>query len=203
MATSGNSSGFVSLSSLPRRQVFTTLAGVMLAMFLSSLDQTVVGTALPRVIADLGGFNQYTWVTTAYIITSAVTIPIIGKLIDMYGRKWFYIAGITVFLVGSLLCGFSQNMTQLIVFRGFQGIGAGVMMANAFTVIADLFAPSERGKYQGYMSGIFGLSSVIGPTIGGFLTDSISWHWVFWVNIPLGVIIIGLFIRFFRYPPIT
>jgi len=197
METSGNSSGFVSLSSLPRRQVFTTLAGVMLAMFLSSLDQTVVGTALPRVIADLGGFNQYTWVTTAYIITSAVTIPIVGKLTDMYGRKRFYIAGICIFLLGSLLCGFSQNMTQLIFFRGFQGIGAGVMMANAFTVIADLFAPAERGKYQGYMSGIFGLSSVIGPSLGGFLTDSISWHWVFWINIPLGVVIIALFVRFF------
>lgn len=187
----------VSLSQLPRRQIFTTLAGVMLAMFLSSLDQTIVGTAMPRIITDLGGFSQYTWVTTAYIITSAITIPITGKLIDTYGRKWFYITGITIFLVGSILSGFSLNMTHLIFSRGFQGIGAGIMMANAFTVIADLFPPAERGKYQGYMSGIFGLSSVIGPTLGGFLTDSISWHWVFWVNIPLGIIIIFLFIRFF------
>jgi EmrB/QacA subfamily drug resistance transporter len=197
MEQTGKISGPVSLSQLPRRQVFITLAGVMLAMFLSSLDQTVVGTAMPRIIADLGGFNEYTWVTTAYIISSAVTIPIIGKLIDMYGRKWFYVAGIAIFLAGSILCGFSQNMTHLIFSRGFQGIGAGVMMANAFTVIADLFPPAERGKYQGYMAGIFGLSSVIGPTLGGFLTDSISWHWVFWVNIPLGIIIILLFIKFF------
>jgi EmrB/QacA subfamily drug resistance transporter len=193
----GKMSGGLSLSQLPRRQIFITLAGVMLAMFLSSLDQTVVGTAMPRIIADLGGFNEYTWVTTAYIITSAVTIPIIGKLIDMYGRKWFYIVGIGIFLIGSILCGFSQNMPHLIFSRGFQGIGAGIMMANAFTVIADLFPPADRGKYQGYMSGIFGLSSVIGPTLGGFLTDSVSWHWVFWVNIPLGIVIIFLFIRFF------
>jgi EmrB/QacA subfamily drug resistance transporter len=186
-----------SLSALPRRQIMITLAGVMMAMFLSSLDQTVVGTAMPRIIADLGGFSKYTWVTTAYIITSAVTVPITGKLIDMYGRKGFYVIGICIFLLGSLLCGLSHSMTQLILFRGFQGIGAGIMMANAFTVIGDLFPPAERGKYQGYVSGIFGLSSVIGPTVGGFLTDTVSWHWVFFVNIPLGIAVIALFIKFF------
>ena len=186
-----------SLSSLPRQQVFWTVAGVMLAMFLSSLDQMIVGTAMPRIISDLGGFNQYTWVTTAYIITSAVTVPIVGKLIDMYGRKSFYIAGIAIFVFFSLACGLSQTMTQIIFFRGAQGIGAGIMMANAFTVIADLFPPAERGKYQGYLSGLFGISSVIGPTLGGFLTDSLSWHWVFFVNVPLGIIVILMFIRFF------
>ena len=169
----------------------------MLAMFLSSLDQTVVGTAMPRIIADLGGFSHYTWVSTAYIITSAVVIPITGKLTDMYGRKPFYIAGVCLFVVSSLACGFSNTMTQIIIFRGLQGVGAGIMIANAFTVIGDLFSPAERGKYQGFMSGVFGVSSVIGPSIGGYLTDAISWHWVFFVNIPLGLLIIALFIKFF------
>jgi len=187
----------VGLRSLPRRQVMVTFAGVLLAMFLSSLDQTVVGTAMPRIISDLGGFSHYTWVTTAYIITSAVTIPITGKLTDMYGRKFFYISGLGLFILASFLCGLSSTMTQIIVFRGVQGIGAGVMMANAFTVIGDIFPPAERGKYQGFMSGVFGLSSIVGPTLGGYITDTFSWHWVFFVNIPLGVLIIVLFIFFF------
>jgi EmrB/QacA subfamily drug resistance transporter len=187
----------VGLRALPRRKLIWTLVGVMLAMFLSSLDQTVVGTAMPRIIIDLGGFSQYTWVTTAYIITSAVSVPITGKLVDMYGRKNFYIAGLAIFILFSLACGLSNSMTQIIIFRGAQGIGAGVMMANAFTVVGDLFPPAERGKYQGYMSGIFGLSSIVGPTLGGFLTDSLSWHWVFLINIPLGLLVIILFIKFF------
>ncbi|OGO01661.1 MAG: MFS transporter [Chloroflexi bacterium RBG_13_52_14] len=187
----------VGLRALPRRQLLITFAGVMLAMFLSSLDQTVVGTALPQIITDLGGFAHYTWVATAYMITSTIAMPITGKLTDMYGRKWFYIAGISIFMLGSLLCGLSQTMTQIIFFRGLQGLGAGVMMANAFIVVGDLFPPSERGKYQGLVAGVFGLSSIIGPTLGGFITDNISWHWVFWVNIPLGVLILGLFVFFF------
>jgi EmrB/QacA subfamily drug resistance transporter len=189
----------VGLRALPRRQLLITFAGVMLAMFLGSLDQTVVGTALPKIITDLGGFAHYTWVATAYMITSTVAMPITGKLTDMYGRKWFYIAGLSIFMLGSLLCGLSQTMTQIILFRGLQGLGAGIMMANAFIVIGDLFPPAERGKYQGLMAATFGLSSIIGPTLGGFITDNISWHWVFWVNIPLGVLILGLFIFFFPH----
>jgi EmrB/QacA subfamily drug resistance transporter len=185
------------LHSLPRKMVITTFAGVILAMFLSSLDQTIVSTAMPKVIADLGGFSHYTWVTTAYLIASTVVVPITGKLTDIYGRKWFYIAGIVIFMIGSLLSGLSQSMLQLILFRGFQGIGAGIMMANAFTVIGDLFPPAERGKYQGFTTGTFGLSSIIGPTLGGFITDRFSWHWVFLINIPLAILIIILFIIFF------
>jgi len=187
----------VGLRSLPKRQVMVTFAGVMLAMFLGALDQTVVGTAMPRIISDLGGFSHYTWVTTAYIITSAVTIPITGKLIDMYGRKYFYLSGLIIFVLASLMCGLSNTMTQIIIFRGVQGIGAGVMMANAFTVIGDLFPPAERGKYQGFVSGVFGISSVVGPTLGGYVTDNLSWHWVFFINIPLGLLIIVLFVLFF------
>jgi len=193
----GTGTAAVGFHNLPRRDVFITLAGVMLAMFLGSLDQTVVGTAMPRIIADLGGFDRYTWVTTAYLVTSTTMVPIAGRLTDMYGRKRFYIAGIAVFLAGSVLSGVSQTLTQLIVFRGLQGVGGGIMMANAFIVIGDLFPPAERGKYQGFITAIFGLSSVVGPTLGGFITDNLSWHWIFFINIPLGIPVIGLFIRFF------
>jgi EmrB/QacA subfamily drug resistance transporter len=182
---------------MSQRQIVITMAGVLLAIFLSSLDQTVVGTAMPRIIADLGGFTHYTWVTTAYIIASTVTVPITGKLIDIYGRKPLYIIGLVIFVLFSLLCGLSQTMMLIIIFRGLQGIGAGIIIANTFTVIGDLFPPAERGKYQGIVSSVFGLSSIIGPMLGGFITDSISWHWVFFINIPLGIIIIGLFIAFF------
>jgi len=187
------------LSSLPRKQIIITFAGVMLAMFLGSLDQTIVGTALPRIISDLGGFSKYTWVTTAYIVFSAVAVPITGKITDLYGRKYFYMGGIAIFILASIACGFSDTMNQIIIFRGVQGIGAGVMMANAFTIIGDIFPPAERGKYQGFMSAVFGLSSIIGPTLGGYITDSFGWHWVFFVNVPLGILIIILFSIFFPH----
>jgi EmrB/QacA subfamily drug resistance transporter len=184
-------------SSLPRREIVLTMGGVMLALFLASLDQTVVSTAMPRIVADLQGFSQYTWVTTAYLVASTTVVPIAGRLSDIYGRKWFYVAGIIVFLIGSVLAATSQTMTQLILFRAVQGLGGGIMLANAFIAIGDLFPPHERGKYQGLLSGVFGVSSVIGPTLGGFITDSLSWHWIFLINLPLGIPAIGLFIAFF------
>jgi EmrB/QacA subfamily drug resistance transporter len=184
-------------STLTRREVVLTMGGVMLALFLASLDQTVVSTAMPRIVADLQGFSQYTWVTTAYLVASTTVVPIAGRLSDMYGRKWFYVAGIIVFLAGSVLAATSQTMTQLIVFRAVQGLGGGIMLANAFIAIGDLFPPQERGKYQGLLSGVFGVSSVIGPTLGGFITDALSWHWIFLINLPLGIPAIGLFIAFF------
>ena len=187
----------VGLRSLPRRQVMITLTGVLMAIFLSSLDQTIVSTAMPQIIADLGGFAHYTWLATAYLVTSTVVLPITGKLTDMYGRKHFYTAGTTLFIVGSLLCGLSQTLTQIIIFRALQGIGAGIMIANAFTVIGDIFPPAERGKYQGLVSAVFGISAVIGPSLGGFITDTFSWHWIFFINIPLGIVVIILFGFFF------
>ena len=186
-----------SYTPLPRRQVVLTMGGLMLALFLASLDQTVVSTAIPRIIADLGGFDRFTWVTTAYLVASTTAVPIVGRLSDLYGRKVFFLGGIVVFLLGSVLAGVSQSMNQLIVFRAIQGIGGGSMMALAFTTVGDLFPPAERGKYQGVVAAVFGLSSVIGPTLGGFITDNLSWNWIFYVNVPLGLPVIALFIRFF------
>ncbi len=163
------------------------MAGVLLAMFLAALDQTVVATAMPQIILDLGGFDRYTWVTTAYLVASTAAVPIVGRLTDIYGRKLFYVGGIAVFLVGSVLAGTSQTMNQLIAFRALQGLGGGVIMANSFVAIADLFPPETRGKYQGFIGVVFGMSSVLGPTLGGFITDNLSWNWVFFVNIPIGI----------------
>src|SRR5437667_6649701 len=137
-----------SFQALPRRTVVLTLVGLMLGLLLAALDQTIVGTAMPRVIAELNGFEHYAWVAVAYLVTATTMVPIVGKLSDLYGRKWFFIGGIIVFLIGSALCGASQSMTQLIVFRGFQGLGAGVMQAIAFVVVADLFPPAQRGRFQ-------------------------------------------------------
>jgi len=185
------------LSPLLRQQVFVTFAGVLLAIFLSSLDDTIVATAMPRILTDLGGFAHYTLVTTAYLITSTVMIPITGRLTDLFGRKWFYTAGIGIFILGSLLSGLSYSLAQLIFFRAFQGIGGGIMIANAFAVVGDLFSPSERGKYQGYIAAVFAMSAVLGPFLGGFITDTLSWHWIFFINVPLGIGAIFLFIFFF------
>ena len=164
------------------------MAGLMLALFLVALDQTIVGTALPKIIADLEGFREYAWVTTSYLLASTSMIPVIGKLGDIYGRKWFILAGIAIFLVGSALCGLAWGMTELIIFRGIQGLGAGFIFSNIFTSIADVFPdPARRAKYQGIFFGVFSLSSVIGPTTGGWITDNLDWRWVFYINLPLGI----------------
>lgn len=175
----------------PKRKIITMM-GVILAMLLAALDQTIVGTALPRIVRELGGADHLIWVVTAYMLASTVTIPIYGKLSDLYGRKWFLFGGIVIFLVGSVLCGMSQNMPELIIFRIIQGIGGGAIMGNAFAIIADLFAPAERAKWQGVLGGVFGLASVIGPTLGGFITDHYSWRAVFYINIPLGLVALGV-----------
>jgi EmrB/QacA subfamily drug resistance transporter len=166
------------------------LSGVILAMLLSSLDQTIVSTAMPTIVQELHGLEHISWVFTAYMLGSTVTVPIYGKLSDIFGRRNLYLLGIAIFLGGSVLCGLSQDMTQLIFFRGLQGIGGGAMMVNSFAIIGDVFPPAERGKYQGMIGGVFGLSSVAGPLLGGWITDHTSWRWVFYVNIPLGIIAI-------------
>lgn len=163
-------------------------AGVMTGMFIAALEATVVGTAMPTVIASLGGLNRYSWVFSAYLVTSTVTVPVWGKLSDLYGRRLLYQIGIFVFLLGTLLSGFSATMTELIVFRAVQGLGAGALVPLGMTIIGDIFTLEERAKMQAYFSGVWGLSSVIGPIVGGFITDQISWRWVFWVNVPVGFV---------------
>jgi EmrB/QacA subfamily drug resistance transporter len=163
------------------------LGAVLLGLFLSALDQTVVGTALPRIVTDLHGSGLYTWVVTSYLLSSTITVPIYGKLSDIYGRKPLLLIGITIFLLGSWLSGFSQNMNELIVFRFLQGLGAGALFPISLAIIGDLFSPRERGRYQGLFGAVFGLSFIVGPFIGGWLTDNVSWHWVFYVNMPIGL----------------
>jgi EmrB/QacA subfamily drug resistance transporter len=162
--------------------------GVMTGMFIAALEATVVGTAMPTVIASLGGLNHYSWVFSAYLVTSTVTVPVWGKLSDIYGRRLLYQTAIAVFLLGTLLSGFADSMTQLIIFRAIQGLGAGGLIPLGMTIIGDTFTVEERAKMQAYFSGVWGLSSIIGPVVGGFITDQISWRWVFWVNVPVGII---------------
>lgn len=166
------------------------VTGVLLGMLLSSLDQTVVGTAMPRVIAELNGFNHYSWVFTAYMLASTASIPIYGKLSDLYGRRLFYVGGMVLFLLGSALSGQAHNMTQLILFRGLQGLGAGAMMPIAIAIIGDIFPPAERGKWQGLVMAVFGLSTIVGPSLGGWITDHWGWRWVFYANLPVGLLAI-------------
>lgn len=159
----------------------------MLGMFLAALEATVVATAMPTVIAALGGMSHYSWVFSAYLVASTVTVPVWGKLSDLYGRRLFYQIGIAVFLVGSVLSGFSTTMPQLIVFRTIQGLGAGALVPLGMTIIGEIFTLQERARMQGWFSGVWGLASIIGPLMGGFITDQLSWRWVFFVNVPFGL----------------
>lgn len=164
------------------------MIGVMLAIFLAALDQTIVATAMPQIVQEFQGLEHLSWVFSAYMLASTVTIPIYGKLSDIYGRRIFFVIGIVIFMAGSMMSGQSQSMTQLILFRAFQGIGAGAIMVNAIAVIGDLFTPAERGRWQGLIGGVFGIASVIGPLVGGWLTDSFTWRWIFYINVPFGIL---------------
>jgi len=177
---------------LSRTQKIMATAGVALSLLLASLDQTVVGTAMPRIIAELQGLNYYAWVTTAYLVTSTVVVPIAGKLGDMFGRKPFMLVGMIGFVGASALCGLSQNMVELVLFRGVQGLFGGMLFASVFTVLADIFPIEQRARMQGVFGAVFGLSSLVGPTIGGYLTDGPGWRWVFYVNVPIGVLAVTL-----------
>jgi len=182
---------------LPPRQVAATVAGLILTMLLAALDQTIVGTAMPRVVAELGGLEHYAWPFTAYMVASTTAVPLAGKLSDLYGRKGFLLGGAFGFVFASALCGLSQTMGQLIAFRAAQGLAAGVMQAIVFIVIGDLFPPARRGKVQGLFGAVFGLASVVGPALGGYLTDNLSWRWVFYVNVPVGVVALAVLLFVF------
>ena len=186
------------VTELSNRRRWIVVIGVMTGMAIAALEATVVGTAMPTVIASLGGINHYSWVFSAYLVTSTVTVPVWGKLSDLYGRRLLYQIGIGVFLLGTLLSGLSGSMAQLIIFRAIQGLGAGALVPLGMTIIGDAFTLEERAKMQAYFSGVWGLSSVVGPVIGGFITDQISWRWVFFVNLPIGIlaaIIIGFALK--------
>ena len=172
---------------LSQRAKLEILFAVMLGLFLGALDQTIVGPALPTIVTELSGNDYYVWAVTIYLLTSTISGPIYGKLSDLFGRRPIFMFGIVVFLIGSALSGLSQNMGMLIVFRGIQGIGAGSLFPVALAVIGDLFTPAERGKYQGLFGAVFGVAFVAGPLVGGWLTENISWHWIFYVNIPIGI----------------
>ncbi len=166
--------------------------GVMLGMFLAALDQTIVSTALPTIVGDLGGANHLSWVVTAYMLAATATTPLWGKLGDLFGRKGVFLVCIVIFLIGSALCGQSRNMTELIAFRAVQGLGGGGLMVLAMAVIADVVPPRERGRYQGVIGAVFGVSSVVGPLLGGFLVDNLNWRWVFYVNLPVGAVALAV-----------
>ncbi len=172
---------------LSKTSAILATLGVALALLLAALDQTVVGVAMPRIVSELHGLEYYAWVTTAYLITSTALVPVAGKLGDMFGRKPFLLAGMVGFIAASALCGTSFNMASLVAFRALQGVFGGVLFASTFAVLADVFPPEQRARMSGVFGAVFGLSSVIGPTLGGYLTDGPGWRWVFYVNVPLGI----------------
>jgi EmrB/QacA subfamily drug resistance transporter len=172
---------------LTHRQVLTILSGLLLGMLMASLDQTIVATALPTIVGDLGGLDFYSWSITAYLLATTVSTPVYGKLGDIIGRKRVFQVAIVIFLVGSVLCGLSRSMGELVAARAVQGIGAGGLIVVAQAIIADVVSPRERGRYQGYFGAVFGASSVLGPLLGGWFTEALSWRWVFYVNIPVGI----------------
>lgn len=177
---------------MPRQRVIVITLGVMLSLFMASMESTVVATAMPTIVSQMGGLSTYSWVFSVYMLTSTTTVPLYGKLSDIYGRRPIYAIAMTLFLIGSALCGMSQSMGQLIAARAVQGLGAGGVLPLAFIIIGDLFTFEQRARIQGVFSGVWGVSSVIGPLLGGFLVDQVSWHWVFYVNIIPGLLALAL-----------
>ncbi|WP_425415471.1 MDR family MFS transporter [Peribacillus loiseleuriae] len=177
------------------------VAGLLLGIFMSAMDNTIVATAMGTIVSDLGDFDKFVWVTSAYMVATMAGMPIFGKLSDMYGRKRFFIFGLIVFLLGSALCGIAQSMVQLSIFRAIQGIGGGALMPIAFTIVFDIFPPEKRGKMTGLLGAVFGASSVMGPLLGAYITEYVSWHWVFYVNVPIGLVSFFFVLRYYKESP--
>lgn len=171
-----------------RRNILVSIGALLLGMLLAALDQTIVSTALPTIVSELGGLDHLSWVVTAYLLAATAATPLWGKLGDQYGRKKLFQTAIVIFLVGSALCGMAQNMPQLIGFRALQGLGGGGLMVLSMAIVGDIVTPRERGKYQGLFGAVFGMTSVLGPLLGGFFTEHLSWRWVFYINLPIGIV---------------
>lgn len=183
---------------LSKKRIGFIIIGLMLSSLISALDSTIIGTAMPKVVNDLMGMKHYAWPFTAYMLTSTISIPIFGKLADLFGRKPVYFIGVTTFIMSSALCGTSISMIQLILFRGLQGIGGGILISGSMQIVGEIFPVKERGKYMGIISSMFGFASLFGPTIGGLITDNYSWRWIFYINLPIGIL--AMFIMFFALP---
>ena len=181
-----------------RNKLWLVVAGLMLTTFLTALDGSIVSTAMPTITGQLGGFNLYSWVFSIYLLTSTVTVPIYGKLADLFGRKRVLLVGIGLFLLGSALCGYAQDMLQLVIFRGLQGIGGGAILPVAVTILGDLFPLEQRAKIQGFTGSVWGISAIIGPTLGGFIVDNTSWRWIFYLNLPIGLLAVLTIVFFFH-----
>jgi EmrB/QacA subfamily drug resistance transporter len=187
-------------AAVPRQNTATVFAGLMLGMFLAAVNQTIVAPAMPRIVASLGGMEHYSWIAVSSLLASTVIVPIVGKLSDLFGRKAFYVGGIVVFMTSSLVAALAPSFEVFMLARVLEGFGMGTMMPLSQAIIGDLVPPRERGKYQGLMGGVFGLASVVGPFIGGWITDSLSWHWLFFLNIPMGLLALGFIIPFMKLP---
>jgi len=182
---------------LSMKQKVTIMVSVMAVLLFAALNMTIVGTALPKIVSSIGGMEYFNWVFTIYMLTSSITAILVGKLSDMYGRKPFILIGVGIFMIGSLLSGFSESIYQLILFRGIQGFGGGMVMSTAFTTVGDLFAPRERGRWQGLMGATFGVASLFGPTLGGYIVDHMDWSWVFWIFLPIGLVAMALIAKLY------
>src|SRR2546421_2649726 len=185
---------------LAKRQIAMLMGGLMTGILLAALDQTIVGTALPTIVGKLGGLSHYSWVVTGYLLASTASTPLYGKVSDLYGRRPVFFFAITTFLVGSLLAGMSQNMTELIATRAVQGLGAGGLLTLAFTIVSDVMVPRERAKYQGVFGSMFGLASIAGPLVGGYFAQH-DWRWIFYVNVPLAIVALVVCDRVLRLVP--